>query len=298
VSTDQKQRAPRLRPRVVWPLGLMLALVLGVFAVGPGRMWLHRIDSEWFGERVMDTLTLVRSHEDWSSAEPLRPGQNYRWLKSNGVPIRIAHALGESGLPTANTLGAMRRSYQAGFRIFEVDLVLEEDELRCKHDPGQQTRMVRDGCTFEALMTNLPRDSFVVLDIKSEFAAVGRRVLEKVKGNADARRVVFQLYRPEDFARFNVWQRQAELPGPILSAYLAHRRIGHVADQVARLGVRALTVSLDRLPALNVRPAGAILLVHPVHDCESWAAVIGAGADGAYALSSLECGELFKANHP
>ncbi len=275
--------------RAVWIALLAVMLGLSLTATSAGRRWLHRVDGEWFGERIMDTLARIRSTEDWSSAQPLRPGQDYRWLKAGGTPIRIAHALGESGRPTANTLGAMRRSYQAGFRIFEVDLVLEDGELRCQHDPGPQTEMVRDGCTFEALITALPPDAFLVLDIKTDFEAVGRRIVDRVKGTSDAERVVFQLYRPEDFHSFGLWQSRAPLPGPILTAYLSHRRVDHVAANVGRLGVRALTLPIERLPALSARPDGVSLLVHPVHNCETWGQAKDR-ADGAYALSSLRCG--------
>lgn len=277
--------------RIAGILALLLATAVGLAATSAGRRWLHRIDSEWLGERVMDTLTRIRSGEDWSMAEPLRPVQDYRWLKAGGGPVRVAHALGEAGTPSANTLGAMRRSYRAGFRIFEVDLVQEDGELRCQHDPGPQTAMVRDGCTFETLMTELPQDAFVVLDIKTDFEAVGRRIVDRVKHSAEARRVVFQLYRPEDLARFNGWQREADLPGPILTAYLAHRRIDHVAVQAARIGFGAFTLPMERLPALSHRPDGAAVLVHPVHNCESWSDALRA-ADGVYTLSSLRCAPL------
>lgn len=278
--------ATRAWRRMCWMLGL--AVAVGGTAIGPGRMWLHQIDRDWLGERVMDILTRVRSDEDWSFAEPLRPNQDYRWLKVGGMPVRIAHALGESGMPTANTMGAMRRSYEAGFRIFEVDLIQENGELRCQHDPGPQTAMVSDGCTFDRLMAALPVDAWVVLDIKTEFAAVGQRIVDRVKGAADARRVVFQLYRPEDFALFNQWQRQADLPGPILTAYLAHRRIDHLVANAQRTGIRAFTLPLERLPAMRARPLGAALLLHPVHNCEDWL-VARAKADGVYMLSSLRC---------
>ena len=240
------------------------------------------------GERVMDTLTRVRTAEDWSSGEPLRPRQDYAWLRSAGGSVRIAHALGESGTPSANTLAAARRAYEAGFRILEVDLVLESNDLRCQHDPGPQGDLVKDGCTFETLMAALPKDTWIVLDIKADFAAVGQRVVDHVKDTADARRVVFQLYRPADFALFNRWQAQAPLPGPILTAYLAHRRIDHVAAQGSRIGVQAFTLPLNRLPALGAPPAGVAVLVHPVHNCATWADA-WRRAYGVYMLSALQC---------
>jgi len=270
-------------------LSLLALVAMGIVATGSGRAWLHRVDSEWLGERVMDILTRLRSDEDWSLAEPLRPAQDYAWLLAGGTPLRIAHALGESGSPAANTLGALRRSYQAGFRIFEVDLVLEDGELRCKHDPGPQTAMVLDGCTFETLMAALPPDAWVVLDIKTDFAVVGQRVVDHLKKTPIARRIIFQLYRPGDFALFNGWQRQVALAGPILTAYLAHRRIDHVAGNTNRLGVRAFTLPIERLPALHVRPLGTAVLVHPIHNCALWSIVAQAKADGAYTVSSMRC---------
>ncbi|RZI55623.1 MAG: hypothetical protein EOP37_27430 [Rubrivivax sp.] len=271
--------------------GFMFVATIGLAATAGGRQWLHRVDATLLGERAMDTLARLRSDEDWSTAAALRPEQDYTWLQAGGAPpVRIAHALGESGSATANTLAAARRAYAAGFRVLEVDLVEESGVLRCRHDPGPQGDLVQDGCTFETLMTALPSDAWVVLDIKTDFEAVGRRIVDRVTGTAVAKRVVFQLYRPGDFALFNLWQAKASLPGPILTTYLAHRRIDHVAAEAGRVGVRALTLPIDRLPALTLRPSATAVLVHPVHNCASWADATR-GADGVYTLSSLRCVE-------
>jgi len=286
-------RVLRWSRRAAWSLLLLLtlalALALAVAATESGRRWLHRVDGKWLGERVMDTLSRVRSVEDWEAATPLCLGQDYSWLKKGGAPMRIAHALGESGEPSANTLGAMRRSYQAGFRIFEVDLVLEDGELRCQHDPGPQAAMVRDGCTFDTLIAALPADAFLVLDIKTDFLAVGRKIVDRVKNTLDARRVVFQLYQPEDFASFAAWQSEAALPGPIFTAYLSHRRVDYLVGQVRRLGGAVLTLPLERAPALSIRPAGLSVFLHPVHDVDACARALSAGAQGFYLLNTVRC---------
>lgn len=287
-STVRQRRAARFTRWWALLVAVVVMAAAGLAAVPAGRQWLHDVDARLFGERVMDTMTRLRSGEDWSMAEPLRTGQDYAWLRAGGSPIRVAHALGESGASTANTLAAARRAYEAGLRILEVDLVLENGELRCQHDRGPQDHLVKDGCTFETLMRLLPKDAWVVLDIKTDFEAVGQQVVDHVKGTEDAHRVVFQLYRPVDFALFNRWQAEAPLPGPLLTAYLAHRRIDHVAQQAMRIGVQALTLPLDRLPALTSRPAGAAVLVHPVHNCAAWADAMHR-ADGVYVLSTLRC---------
>lgn len=272
----------------------LLAASLGAAAVWPpARAALHRLDSRWLGEWVMDTLTRLRSEEDWASAVPLRAGQDYAWLRAGGAPVRIAHALGESGSATANTLAAARRAYAEGFRLLEVDLVQDEGELRCQHDPGPQGDLVKDDCTFDTLIAAVPHDAWLVLDIKTDFAAAGQRIVERALATGDARRLVFQLYRPGDFALFNRWQALTQasgpLSGPVLTTYLAHRRIDHVAEQTARIGVQALAVPMDRLLALTRQPVGAVVLAHPVHTCDAQAAALHDAA-GIYTLTALRCG--------
>lgn len=262
----------------------------GLAATAGGRAWLHRVDAQVFGERVRDALAHWRTSEDWSKAVVLRPGQDYAWLAVGGAPVRVAHGLGDSGASTGNTLAAARRAYAAGLRLLEVDLVQEAGELRCQHDPGPQEGFVMDGCTFDTLSAVVPEDAWLVLDIKTDFAAVGERIVARAIATGQARRIVFQLYRPEDFELFNRWQTQAPLPGPILTAYLAHRRIDHVAAHAERTGVQALTLPLDRLTALTKKPAGAKVLVHPVRDCVAWLQAQARGADGVYVPSSLRCG--------
>ncbi|MCR5866958.1 hypothetical protein [Aquincola sp. J276] len=271
----------------------VVSATIGLAATAGGRQWLHRVDASVLGERAMDTMARLRSNEDWSTAEALRPGQDYDWMRAGGTPMRVAHALGESGSVTANTLAAASRAYAAGFRLLEVDLVDDNGELRCQHDPGPQGDLVQDGCTFDALIAAVPPDAWLVLDIKTDFATVGQQIVDRVLATGDARRIVFQLYRPDDVALFNRWQArmsaQAPLPGPILTAYLAHRRIDHVAKHAARIGVKAFTLPLDRLPALSQKAASGVVLVHPVHNCTTWAQAL-LRADGAYTLSSLHCG--------
>lgn len=270
---------------------MVALLIVAATGLNSTRRLLHWVDRNWLGERTMDALARLRTDEDWTTAEALAPGQDYHWLERGAGPVLIAHALGDAARPTANTLAAARRSYAAGLRLLEVDLVLEGGELRCQHDAGEHSDMVRDGCTLPALLAALPRDAFLVLDIKSDFPTAGQQIVDLALAAGDSGRIIFQLYRPGDFALFNRWQAQtpasARLPGPILTAYLAHRRVDHVAGQVGRLGVRAFTLPLERLPALSARPAGAKMLVHPVHDCDAWS--YAANMEGLYVLSALSC---------
>lgn len=267
---------------------MVLTVVVVMLATAGGRRWLRHIDSILLGERLTDTVARMRVAEDWASAASLRADQDYSWLAAVGRPVRIAHALGESGSPSANTLASARRAYQAGFRLLEVDLVLERGKLLCQHDPGPQIDLVKDGCTFETLLATLPRDAWIVLDIKSNFEATGQLIVDRIKGSAEAKRVVFQLYQPSDFALFNRWQSKVALPGPILTVYRSHHSVDNIARQAPRLGIEGFALPMERLPALSARPVGAKVLVHPVHDCEDWAKSV-MKADGLYTLSALQC---------
>ncbi|MCO5975778.1 glycerophosphodiester phosphodiesterase [Ideonella oryzae] len=250
----------------------------------------HNADVAWFDEGLQDAWGRLALGEDWAHASPLRQPQDYGWLIDAGpAPVRIAHALGDSGGPEANSVAAMRRAVDAGIRLLEVDLSLESSgELRCAHDPG--TPRAAQACTFESLMAALPDGTWLVLDIKSDFAETGERVVHALRANGRARQVVFQLYRPEDMALFERWQAQLNLPGPIVTAYLSHRSVDTVARESARLGVRAFTLPMSRLAAFSRRPDGLSVFVHPVHDCGAWHEAQAAHARGIYTRTEVRCG--------
>lgn len=278
----------RMRAAMLATLVAMLCAVLGVVHrawVADGLRW---VDRAWLGERLMDGLARWRGLEDWTQAAPLREDQDYRWT-DGGRPLRIAHALGESGQSGSNTIAAMRAAHADGMRLLEVDLVLDGTTLRCQHDPGPRPLAPdADGCTLERLLDALPDDAWLVLDLKTEFDAAGARALDVARRAGRLDRLVFQLYAPSQVTRFARWQAaEPVLPGPILTTYLAHRSLAHILANARRLHIRAIALPLSRLPALPDDRRGALVLVHPVHDC---AVVDGVRVDGHYTLRSLHCG--------
>jgi hypothetical protein len=274
-----------------WAVALVL-LVIGLAGIGTGRNWAHEFDRRVLHERLMDSLSRLRADEDWATAEPLRQPQDYTWRQAASHPVRIAHALGDAALPTANTLGAMRRSHQAGLRFFEVDLLDQDGVLRCHHGPNAAPPLQPDSCRLETLLDALADDSWLVLDIKTDFLSTGQHVVNLLRQRDQSRRVIFQLYQPDQAAMFNRWQSQLPLPGPIVTAYLAHRRIDHVAAHAARIGAQVLTVPMERMVALHQRPRGLALYVHPVHDCEAWRTAEAEHADGVYMRGALNCADV------
>lgn len=269
---------------------LAMLTLLGLTLSAPGRKALHALDQDYFGERLLDARGWVHGGEDWRHADVLKGPQDYRWTSLIPGTIRIAHALGEESGKGANTLSAMSRAHALGFRIFEVDLSLDAGIVRCHHGPAAPTPWQSGECRIESLLEALPSDSWLVLDIKTDFQTTGGKILDAARHIGKASQLVFQLYQPAHLALFNAWKDASpELPGPLITAYLSYRSVNHIARHAARAGVHVLTMPIHRVPAYTERPRGLDLYVHPVHDCLNWAQAAAMHAQGAYVLSSMNC---------
>jgi hypothetical protein len=268
---------------VRWIVALTVLIVLGTAGI-PALRW---IDIHCAGEAAKDAWGRWMRHEDWSGIAPLAGPLDYRWLAAAGRPVRIAHALGEAGLPGQNTVQAMRRSVARGLRLLEIDVWLDETQrLRCHHGPRPPLPWFDGDCGFdEVLQHAIQSGAWLVLDIKTDFARTGEQVLASIADDNSAKHVIFQLYGPHDVELFERWSRQRRLAGPLVTAYLARRSLEHVAQHTTRLGIKVLTVPLYRLPALSQRTRDLVVLTHPVHDCE--AARQAREVDGMYLRSDL-----------
>lgn len=272
--------------RLVFAVAL---LTLAAAAAKPIAKW---IDLHWAGGMLKDTWGALRWHEDWRAATPLPTDSDAAWLYAASRPIRIAHAIGASGTTAANTLGAVLPAVHDGFKLFEVDLWLDtRGELRCQHDDATATPLGEGECTLARLLPRVAElNGWVILDIKSDFAATGDAVMKLVVQNKLASHVVFQLYRADQLALFGKWARQAPLPLPIVTTYASHRSVQHIADQAKVLNIRVLTLPLEDAQMLHERPPGVAVLVHPVHNCIDWRHASAAHFDGIYANTALACG--------
>ena len=251
------------------------------------------MDQNLLGERLKDSLAFVHGQEDWGDAARLERKQDYRWRQSVNGPLLIAHALGEAKFATANTVGALRRSEVKGFRVFESDFWLQSGAVRCYHGPEDPPPLQPGDCRFENVLDALPPGAWLVLDIKTDFQTTAMEILKIAQEKGRLSRLVFQLYAPKQVSLFNGWQKEyPEIPGPIITVYLSHRAVSHIAAHAKRVGVEVLTVPLARVPAYRTRPDHLALLVHPVHDCSASEQALTNGAAGLYALNSLDCLQL------
>lgn len=275
---------------------VLIALLLSMqvrFILAETLRWIDRnIAHEFFKELTGSMLT----EEDWSTAMPL--DRNSRgdsaWIDQQARPIRIAHALGAADSPNiANSLSAFRSTASLGIKTFEVDLWLDsEKRLRCFHGDENNTQPPMpqpDDCTFETLLPLVAQyKAWLILDIKNQFEETGDAIVNSLRDNPDiSSRIIFQLYRPADLAIFSRWSTTIPLAAPIVTVYRSKRGLQHVADQMEMLGVKALTLPIERKNALRSRPKGVAWLVHPVHDLAATEEAKSWGADGAYIASSL-----------
>ncbi|MEP7098978.1 MAG: hypothetical protein ABI781_00620 [Burkholderiales bacterium] len=254
------------------------------------------VDLHWTGGALKDTWGALRWQEDWETAVPIPAGLDGSWRDQAEIPIRVAHALGASGQPGANTLAALDLAAQDGFHLFEVDLWLDPaGELRCQHNDETALPLATGDCTLARLLPRVASlGGWVVLDIKSDFEQTGNAVLQLLRSNGLASRVVFQLYRAHELRLFSKWARQAALAEPLVTSYASHRSVQHIADHARALNVRVMTLPLSDMPMLTRRPEGLTILVHPVHDCEDWARARKDRTAGIYTLTGLRCGAWAK----
>ena len=281
----------QLRKRVA--IVAICAALIAALQLPAVRNMVRLMDQILLGERLKDSLGLVRGQEDWGDAVRLERRQDYSWRQSFNGPLLIAHAMGEAKFATANTVGALRRSYIMGFRVFEADFWLEPGAVRCHHGPQQPPLLHLGDCRFEEALDALPLDAWLVLDIKTDFETTAIEILKIAQEQGRLSRLVFQLYKPKHVTLFNEWQKAfPELPGPIITVYLSHRAVSHVAPHAKRVGIEVLTVPLARIAAYSARIEQLALLVHPIHDCLAAEQALTDGALGLYVLNSLGCLQL------
>lgn len=249
------------------------------------------VDRELFSERLRDIRAELFHSETWNQIPQLAPDLDYSWLQGP-YPLRIGHALGAADSRDANELSALPAARAAKLKVLEVDIWLADDQtLRCFHGPGDPGPLLATTCTLERLIeATEPWQPWIVLDIKTDFSATSNAVAQYLKRHQEvSRRVIFQLYRPENVSTFKGLSSQFPLPGPIVTAYMSYSSLNTVARSAARAGVRVVTVPFYRSAALTSLPPGMRAMIHPVRSCDQQRIAESRQFVGVYTLSSLVC---------
>jgi hypothetical protein len=205
--------------------------------------------------------------EDWSTIPALPARPDYSWLPRATL---IAHALGGRYGTDENSYSALDTATAAGLSVLEVDIWRDDSGvLRCHHGPAAPGPVKATDCIWPTLLEKASAANvWLIVDIKTEFAPTAQAILQGLPTPEAGRRVIFQLYKPEHVALYARWSRQYRLAGPIVTTYEAFRSPGHIAEHIARSGIEALALPLERRASLSPVPARLAVLVHPIHNCD------------------------------
>jgi glycerophosphoryl diester phosphodiesterase len=225
--------------------------------------------------------------------------------------LLVAHALGDvDGIAYSNSLEALRCNYKRGFRWFEVDLALTQDEELVAFHTDHEKRAGLDKpireLPFSEVQRARYRKKFAIVrfvDVLREAKSLGGVVLVtdtkgwsptllaavessvKAMPPADAGpHIVLQSYGEKDIEAVAHLAKEIGA-GVILTLYQTRATDSAVVDMATRHGVVAVVVNhrrfspwlADRLHASQIP-----ILVHTVNEHERMVKLTRAGADGFY----------------
>jgi glycerophosphoryl diester phosphodiesterase len=236
---------------------------------------------------------------------PVQPG-SYAWLREASF-LPIAHALGPGYLAAPNTVRTFEHGYEAGFRVFEVDLALTADgHLVCLHDGGGRnldsiTRAQYqddllsqqiEPCEFSDLLRiadSLPDVRFVI-DAKNRFAELYEAIRSHPGGQSHLGSFIPQIFEFEQAAQV---RRDQHFAGEIFTSYRSALTTDQIFTYARMFDVKAVTLSRERARALRDQlPADIAVFTHPVETPGEAVGFRRLGFRGIYTSS------LAPANHP
>lgn len=289
--------------RIAVFMGFIAAAGLaGVLSLPEGRTQLKELilatDAKFFEgalRRVLHNQSLPTSRVLDEIPAP-RPSA-YQWLTTvlatHGF-VSIAHKGGLEHLGT-NSLLALRNGYKAGFRLLEIDfLKTPDDQVVCGHhwpNNGQPltkktymeyTRQAgKIFCTLDDVIefTNNHPDTFIVLDIKSDFVQTYQLIIEEIEQQA-TRSAAFipQVY---SFEQLSLTRSSRVFSGEIFTTYRSALTTAQIYWFAQQTGVQAVTMPLVQA----ARHQGYFPLptfIHPVNDFDLLKKVALRGIKGIY----------------
>jgi hypothetical protein len=220
----------------------------------------------------------------------------YDWL-GNTEFIPIAHALGPSLSSGINTRETLTKGIMMGFRIFEVDLAVTRDgQLVCYHGDsdkeldeltyaGYEGRLSKRGfkpLKFSELVSigRTHTDLYFVLDVKNRHDQAYTIARREIGDMNLGRAFIPQIYFFEQLENF---RRMPFFAGEIFTSYRSGLTTRQIIDTARRVGIRVVTLTMDRFRELNgTLPEGMAIFVHPVDDAFVAAEIRRLGGRGIY----------------
>lgn len=269
--------------------------LLAIGGVNRIKPWIQKLDMRVLDGYLVDLHAARLGQSDWTNTKTIPKGLPEDWMAADSSgALRLAHAMGGWGRPgEENELPTLRRALAVGFRVIEVDFTLGNDgRLYCFHGPGEPPIAMRarvDVCDFDAVLAEMKvHPFFLVLDLKTDFSTAAALIAQKVEDPNIARRIIFQLYSPQDVNIF-VEIAAGRFASPIVTLYRTTRTRYHLLPQLRRIGVLALAVPIERIEEFprSDLPTVIRLLSHPLRSCAELKNLVQHGYSGGY-VSSLE----------
>ncbi len=228
--------------------------------------------------------------------------------------VYVAHAFGSIAEHRyTNSRQAFNENYAKGHRYFETDFALSADQkLICTH-PGEGLRYSEptdDICVFTRrefmkmridgtfrtmdvdeilrLLYNYP-DIHIITDTKGwseELVKAFDEAFAKVSPAA-LRRIIIQIYRPEDYEMLQPLWTKYTFGGVIYTLYLLDTTYENVAKfvtekKIGAIAVESLRLKRRRSTILWLQSHGVKVYVFTVNDPTEAESIVSLGLDGIY----------------
>ena len=296
--------------RIALVCALLLALLLGAAGYAARKtmqVYLHMRDKlNTIDENVAFSNEVLRS-----TFLPVKENHyefDYSWLEAGSL---VAHGLGGlEGMDRANCLEAMEAAYENGFRVFEGDLMILEDQLVLIHDedrfcemtglePGsygfrdfQQAEIFGKYHTvdLDALLDFLAEhpDAYFITDSRYTsgpdsaytLSLLARRALERDENVLD--RVIVQIYNQQMLSQvMSIYPFRSV----IYTLYLSHDTDTEAMRFCIESGVGAMATYAGRMTdtlATSLTAAGIHPLVYTVNEKEQVQRLFDVGVEAVY----------------
>ncbi len=242
----------------------------------------------YFNMNYLDNLAGKIKRWDWyidekkiTDLKKINPDA-YQWLPQER-PLWIAHRMGP-GYMLDNTLASLHNGYQLGARIFEVDLVLtENNEIYCYH-PTQKEEKKCDSfhsifnsqlvlqhyekigepvCKFDDLIqfVKTHNDSYFVLDVKTDFAKSYARIHALLHHDKKLlAKFIPQIYW---WNNLKTLEQHPGFAGPIFTGYQTGFTTDEIIEFSRKIGIKTITLDTRRVSFYQKHlPDDLVILMH------------------------------------
>ena len=239
---------------------VLIIFICGVLTIAVGekqvRKAIVKIDRTLFDNNLRYIYGYI-SGETWDEIEAID-----NRLQFDSDFILVGHGGGFRGEELENTYKAADISRGVGLKVFEIDLVLNNNVLFCEHDaPTSLTKP----CDLRKYLRGGVDNQWLILDIKTDFGDTieylsGKEQLKSILPN-----LIVQIYLPH---QFEIFEKVSNLfGGYLVSVYKSKRPLAHVCMNLEKVGIRNIVINTEQIIEANKVCANSVFFIHPLKSC-------------------------------